>query len=1114
MAVNKAHPRLAALAALFSLILISLAVWSCNTGSQDDVYSVTFKLDSARVGKFDSVLVQIYNGKAPGPGDTNQAVQTEVIKVTPTMKEITVALSSKVNKDFSVIITGFSGKDIAYRNLHTVDGFTAPDSTKPAVLLITRIDAEDLALSVGETRAPALTFTPKDAGDKRFILASRDSTIAKVVADSLKGLKAGKVKVIASTPDYGVSIDFTVNVVNVRVTGLQADSLFLKVGDSLQPAVTVLPANATDKGYGLASTDSTVLSVIGTSVKALKAGNVRLILQSHDQGAVDSLPVEVRVAVTGLKGKDMTVEVGDVFAPVLEWTPAGATHQEYSLESKDTTNVAVRGDSLEAKNLGAVNITATSRDGKFTAAFQVTVQRKVFHVKGLQAANLRALAGDTLDPKLTWDPMNASDQGFVLASRDSAVVSVLDTKLIAKKLGTVEVRVVSVDGAIADSFQVSVESANFKADILPITSFKCSPCHDPGQTFNWQDSAQLVRKGTLAMDRITRPDTAVGKMPLKGAPNGTLTARELKVLFQWLSSVAIPVKSVTLSDMIGNLGDTVAPALVWDPPNASNQSFTLTTSDTVLAPVIGNAIVPQGTGTATVFVQTDEGAKKLQAKLTVTAPAFAKNVLPITAFKCAPCHVPGTTFNWQDSVQLLSDGSQAISRLKRDPDAAGKMPLKGAPNGDLTPFQLKVLLGWLQSKVIPLNGITVPNDSVRLGSQKAPAIVFDPANATNKAYFLTSLDTAKVGVDGGEFLGKALGSTQVEVRAVDGNISKLITVKVIPVPVDSIKVSDSAGAIGDAVVPKVIFFPANAAVQTYTLTLPSPSTKVRIDSGRKVICLDTGKATLLATSTDGAKTATFIFTVGPVLPKALSVPDTNGTGSDLVTPRLIWTPASTSNKAYTLTIPPADTGIAAVRSGSILCKGLGTVAVVTATSVVNPAITASFKFTVGPVPVASISVAASVIPWNANFTPVVTILPANATNKGYLIRVAPADAAKLTTVSATTLFAAHLSTVTVVVKAAGDTTKTANWPVTVVRTPFTGAVKNLIASRCIECHNPSVVSPPNWQDSSVVVAGTNPQTIMTRIQAATNFMPPAYATSPGPLSAPDIATLVHWLSEN
>jgi len=105
--------------------------------------------------------------------------------------------------------------------------------------------------------------------------------------------------------------------------------------------------------------------------------------------------VEVRLAVTGLKAKGSHRGSGDTFAPVLEWTPSDATIQGFSLESKDTNNVAVRKDSLEAKALGAVQVVATSKDGKFTAAFQVDVKQKVFHVKGLKSANLRALVGDT-----------------------------------------------------------------------------------------------------------------------------------------------------------------------------------------------------------------------------------------------------------------------------------------------------------------------------------------------------------------------------------------------------------------------------------------------------------------------------------------------------------------------------------------------------------------------------------------------------------------------------------------------------------------------------------------------------------------------------------------------
>ncbi len=889
-----------------ALFLFSLILWSCNTGNTDDVYTVTFKLDSTRVGKFDSAQVRIYNGKAPTAGDTAQPVQTETVKLGPATKEITIQLNGKVKKDFSVIITGYSGKEIAYRNEHSVEGFTAPDSTKPSVLLISRIQAEDLTLSVGETRAPSLTFTPATVADKHYILASKDSLTVKVVGDSLRGLKSGKAKVVASTPDLVVSIDFTVNVADVRVAGLHADSLFLKVGDTLAPVVTVSPANATDQDYSLASSDSTLVSAAGKSLHALKAGMAFVTMKSRDGGAKDSFAVSVRVPVTGLKASGLVKEVGDVFAPVLEWTPANATLQGYALESKDSNTVAVRGDSLEAKSIGSASITATSKDGGFAADFAVTVQAKVFRVNGLKAENARGLVGDTLDAVITWDPANASDKGFTLKALDTSVAVIVGGKLVPRKTGATQVEVLSNDGGKKATLDLAVELANFKTDILPITSSKCAPCHIPPATFNWTDSAQLVRKGAIAVDRLTRADSAAGKMPVAGATGGPIGKRDLNVLLGWLTRVAVPLTGMAVKDTVVNLGDTVVPNIVFTPANAANKAYTVSIADSSVAVLRGNALVPLNVGTTNIDFTSDEGSFHVKIKFQVDNPLFQKNVLPITTVKCFPCHGPGTTFNWQDSVSLISDGSNALDRLQRDISAAGRMPLKvGSPNGDLTPAELHVLLTWLNSKVVPLKGISVANDSVKLGSKKMPPIIYTPANATNKAYEMVSTDTNTLTIDGDAYFGRALGSTSVLVRAFDGNYSKQISVKVIPVAVDSITGNDSAGAIGDTVIPKVNFFPANATFQTYQIALLKPSAIISLDTARKaVIGLAVGKDTLEATSTDGSRKARIAFTVGPVLPKSLSVPDTNGTGSDLVTPRLLWTPATTTNKAYTLSSLP------------------------------------------------------------------------------------------------------------------------------------------------------------------------------------------------------------------
>ncbi len=211
--------------------------------------------------------------------------------------------------------------------------------------------------------------------------------------------------------------------------------------------------------------------------------------------------------------------------------------------------------------------------------------------------------------------------------------------------------------------------------------------------------------------------------------------------------------------------------------------------------------------------------------------------------------------------------------------------------------------------------------------------------------------------------------------------------------------------------------------------------------------------------------------------------------------------------------------MAAVRGGQILCKSVGVAATVTATSTVDPTVIATFKFTVGSVPVQSISVSPSVVAWRSFFSPVFTIFPSNATDKSVLLRRSPADAGNFSQFSTNTLLANHLVTTNIVIKSAADTTKTVNWPVTVVRTPFTGAVKNLLASRCIQCHFAGNGSGlPNWQDSATVVypgfPETNPQKIIRRINDANSPMPPVYAAPAGPLAPADIKTLTDWLSEN
>lgn len=1102
------------------LLLASLFIWSCNTAPEDE-NTITLNLDSSRVGKFDSVLVEIFNGAAPAAGDTTHPVQSQTIKLQGSTKQITIKLSSKVKPDFSVVVTGYSGDQVAYRNLHTVDGFGTPDSTKPAVLLISRILADSLTLNVGETRSPAIKFEPENPGDKRILLKSLDSSLVAVVGDSLKGVAAGRARVQAMTADGKITVTFTVNVAVVRVTALLADTLQIRVGDSVAPEVRIVPDNATDKDFSEASLDSNLIAVDGKKVIGLKAGQAKLVLASHDGGVKDTLIVRVRVPVSGINAKDQSKEVGDRFPPVLEFLPADATRKGYTLTTSDSTKVAVVGDkdSLEAESIGSAKITVKTNDGGFTAVFTVDVMRKVIHVKAITSDSLRALPGDTLAVQLTFDPANATDQGFTLKSLDTALADVDGNKVIAKAVGRAKIVAATVDGDLRDTIDFTVALANFIQDIKPITSSKCAPCHIPPATFNWTDSAQLVREGPVAMVRLSLPDTAVGHMPVAGATGGPITQRELRVLLGWLGRVSVPLASIAVKDTEVNMGDTLAAPITFNPGNASNQDFTLTTLDTAIVTVVGKRLVAAGVGSTSIDVLLDEGGRHSKFKVTVDLPSFQKNVLPITAFRCTPCHGPDQVFNWQDSSALIGDGSNALDRLTRDANAPGKMPLKGAPNGDLTPTELRILLTWLNSKVVPLKGITVPDDSLVLQTQKEPAIVWNPANATNKSFILVSADTAKVGILGTRMLGKALSSgTTVEVRAIDGGFSKLISVKVLPIKVDSIAVHDTACAVGDSVYLTPLFFPANATNQAFTVVSKIVTPKVKIDSGFKLTGMVLGKDTLEASSTDGGKKARFVFTVGPVIPKSLSIPDTNDTVASgmvpgtLVSPRLIWNPATTTDKSFTLAITAGDTtNVAAVRGTQLLPKtSVGQVTVV-ATSVADPTVKATFKFSVGPVGVISFTVSPVTTNIGILVTPAITWTPANATNKSIALSLAVGDTGLVLNGAATALTTKHLGLHSVTVKSL-DSNKTVPWSVNVIRTSFTANLLGITTARCSGCHNASTnpLTQPNWMDSATVVSfGAAIKDRISRSSLAAGYMPLGST-----MGADTIAIITNWLNQN
>lgn len=147
------------------------------------------------------------------------------------------------------------------------------------------LSLDKTTLTVGETATATVKITPTDATNKEYTLSSSDSSVASVSEDKVTALKAGSCKISATSKNGKTStVSITVKASEVEVTGIELtlDKTTLTVGESTTATVKINPADATDKSYTISSSDTSVASVSGDKVTALKAGSCKITATSKN----------------------------------------------------------------------------------------------------------------------------------------------------------------------------------------------------------------------------------------------------------------------------------------------------------------------------------------------------------------------------------------------------------------------------------------------------------------------------------------------------------------------------------------------------------------------------------------------------------------------------------------------------------------------------------------------------------------------------------------------------------------------------------------------------------------------------------------------------------------
>jgi uncharacterized protein YjdB len=160
---------------------------------------------------------------------------------------------------------------------------------------------------------------------------------------------------------------------NTRVESL-AFALNTSAMIEMAPYITVEPSDATNRGWRLSSSNSSVLSTSGASVMTVSAGQSNLTVMATDGTRLSDTVI---VTVTSVPAESVsfntstfTLSVGDTrdLANYLTFTPSASVYSGYTVESSRPAIAKVTGSSVKAMAAGEAIITVTTNSGKTATA--------------------------------------------------------------------------------------------------------------------------------------------------------------------------------------------------------------------------------------------------------------------------------------------------------------------------------------------------------------------------------------------------------------------------------------------------------------------------------------------------------------------------------------------------------------------------------------------------------------------------------------------------------------------------------------------------------------------------------------------------------------------------
>ena len=303
------------------------------------------------------------------------------------------------------------------------------------------LSQSSLTLQTGGSQTITATVSPADATDKTVTWSSNNTSVATVSGGKVTAVKAGSATITATAGGKAASCTVTVTDKNVAVQSIALNNtaLALAVGESGTLIASVNPSNATDKTVTWSSSNTSVATVSGGRVTAVKAGTATITVTAGGKTASCVVTVtndDVAVQSVALNNTSIALAVGESGTLTASVNPSNASDKPITWSSSNTGVATVNGGKVTAIKAGTATITA-SVSGK-TVSCTVTVKDKAVAVESvtMSRADLSLKIGDQTTLSATILPSNATSNTIAWSSSDANIVAVNNGQVIAFGSGT------------------------------------------------------------------------------------------------------------------------------------------------------------------------------------------------------------------------------------------------------------------------------------------------------------------------------------------------------------------------------------------------------------------------------------------------------------------------------------------------------------------------------------------------------------------------------------------------------------------------------------------------------------------------------------------------------